>query len=283
MDIVAPDPGPTKQLSMPRTRPPAVAGSFYPASANELRRDIQYFLDGAASDCSAEPRPKALIAPHAGYVYSASIAATAYARLASIADDIDKVVLLGPAHRVHVRGLALPATKQFETPLGAISIDQAAVDTVLNLPQVVVSDDAHAQEHSLEVHLPFMQQVLGDFKLVPFVVGSATPQEVAQVLDALWGGQETLIVISSDLSHYLPYARACAIDEFTAETILRLTPHLTHAQACGATPINGLLVAAQARGLEPQLLDLRNSGDTAGDKSRVVGYASFAFHEQTAR
>jgi AmmeMemoRadiSam system protein B len=220
-----------------------------------------------------------LIAPHAGYIYSGAIAATAYTRIASVADRIERVVLLGPAHRVHVQGLALPAATRFETPLGTINIDRAAVDTVLALPQVVLSDEAHAQEHALEVHLPFMQQVLGDFKLVPFVVGSATPEEVAEVLDALWGGTETLIVISSDLSHYLPYPRARAIDEFTAETILRLTPQLSHEQACGATPINGLLLAARSRGLEPQLLDLRNSGDTAGDKARVVGYASFAFHE----
>ena len=187
--------------------------------------------------------------------------------------------LLGPAHRVHVRGLALPASTRFGTPLGTISVDQDAVKTVESLPQIVTSEEAHAQEHSLEVHLPFMRLVLGEFKLVPLVVGSATPEEVAEVLDALWGGTETLIVISSDLSHYLPYPRACAVDEFTVETILRLTPQLNHEQACGATPINGLLVAAQTHGLEPKLLDLRNSGDTAGDKSRVVGYASFAFHE----
>ncbi len=265
---------------MQHTRPPAVAGSFYPASADELSRDVRHFLDIAAPDRSGEATPKVLIAPQAGYVYSGSIAASAYARVTSLANCIDRVVLLGPAHRVHVQGLALPATTRFETPLGTISIDQAAAATALTLPQVVVSDEAHAQEHSLEVHLPFMQHVLGDFKLVPFVVGSATPEEVAEVLDALWGGTETLIVISSDLSHFLPYQRACAIDEFTAETILHLTPQLSHEQACGATPINGLLVAARARGLEPQLLDLRNSGDTAGDKSRVVGYASFAFHER---
>jgi len=264
---------------MTRTRPPAVAGSFYPASAEELRSSVRKMLDSVASGRSGESAPKVLIAPHAGYVYSGSIAATAYARMASVADDIERVVLLGPAHRVHVQGLALPKATRFETPLGTISIDRATVDTVLTLPQVVLSDEAHAQEHALEVQLPFMQQVLGTFKLVPFVVGSATPEEVAEVLDAVWGGTETLIVISSDLSHYLPYARACAIDEFTAETILRLTPQLSHEQACGATPINGLLLAAQARGLLPQLLDLRNSGDTAGDKERVVGYASFAFHE----
>ncbi len=264
---------------MPHTRPPAVAGFFYPGSPEELRRDVRNMLDGAVPASRGEPKPKVLIAPHAGYVYSGSIAATAYARLASFADRIDRVILLGPAHRVHVRGLALPASSRFETPLGTIDIDQDAVRTVESLPQVSTSDEAHAQEHSLEVHLPFLQQVVGDFSLVPLVVGSATSEEVAEILNILWGATETLIVVSSDLSHYLPYPRACAVDEFTAETILQLKPQLNHEQACGATPINGLLVAARSRGLEPKLLDLRNSGDTAGDKSRVVGYASFAFHE----
>ena len=267
---------------MQQTRPPAVAGFFYPASAAELQRDVQAFLAQAQSAASEEPTPKVLIAPHAGYIYSGPIAASAYSRIASAADSIERVVLLGPAHRVHVNGMALPAASVFQTPLGSIAIDQDAVATVQQLAQVVISDEAHAQEHSLEVHLPFLQQVLGAFKLVPFAVGNASPQQVAEVLNLLWGGRETLIVISSDLSHYLPYPRACATDEFTAETILRMQPQLDHHQACGATPINGLLLAAQTRGLEPRLLDLRNSGDTAGDKSRVVGYASFAFHERTS-
>jgi AmmeMemoRadiSam system protein B len=255
---------------------------FYPLSATELRHDVEAFLGRAQPVAAAEPTPKILIVPHAGYVYSGQIAAYAYARIAAAAGLIERVVLLGPAHRVHVHGMALPAATRFQTPLGTVAIDQDAVATVRELPQVIISDEAHAQEHSLEVQLPFLQLVLGSFKLVPFAVGSATPQQVAQVLDLLWGGAETLIVISSDLSHYLPYPRACAKDEFTAETILRLQPQLDHQQACGATPINGLLIAAQARGLEPRLLDLRNSGDTAGDKSRVVGYASFAFHERAS-
>jgi AmmeMemoRadiSam system protein B len=263
-------------------RPPAVAGFFYPASAAELRRDVQTFLARVEPPEAVEPVPKVLIAPHAGYAYSGPIAASAYARIGAAAGTIERVVLLGPAHRVHVNGMALPAAGQFQTPLGTIEIDQDAVAAVKQLPQVIVSDEAHAQEHSLEVHLPFLQQVLGSFKLVPFAVGSATPQQVAQVLDLLWGGKETLVVISSDLSHYLPYPRACATDEFTVETVLRLQPQLDHRQACGATPINGLLLAARARGLQPRLLDLRNSGDTAGDKSRVVGYASFAFDERAS-
>jgi AmmeMemoRadiSam system protein B len=263
-------------------RPPAVAGFFYPASAAELRRDVNAYLAEARSAASTESAAKVLIAPHAGYSYSGPIAASAYAHIADVADSIERVVLLGPAHRVHVRGMALPAASQFQTPLGSITIDHDAVAAVQVLPQVIISDEAHAQEHSLEVHLPFLQQILGAFKLVPFAVGSASPQQVAEVMDLLWGRTETLIVISSDLSHYLPYPRARATDELTAETILQMRPQLDHHQACGATPINGLLLAAQARGLAPRLLDLRNSGDTAGDKSRVVGYASFAFHEHAS-
>ena len=264
---------------MPEIRPPAVAGTFYPFAASELRREIEKFVAEAAPGGPDARDPKVLIVPHAGYIYSGSIAGSAYARIASLKDSVQRVVLLGPAHRVRLRGLALPAATGFATPLGTVSIDTEAAATVRGFEQVIVSDEAHALEHSLEVQLPFLQSVLGEFRLVPFAVGDVSPQQVAEVLDALWDGPETLIVISSDLSHYLPYPNACAKDEFTAETILRLQPELDHQQACGATPINGLLLAARERGLEPRLLDLRNSGDTAGDKSRVVGYAAFSFHE----
>jgi len=185
--------------------------------------------------------------------------------------------LLGPVHRVAVRGLALPGVDGFATSLGEIDVDQAAVASLMRLPQVVVSAPAHAQEHSLEVQLPFLQAVLDDFSIVPLAVGQATPAEVAQVLEVLWGGDETLIVISSDLSHFLPYTAARACDSQTSQHIMALDAILTHEQACGATPVNGLLLAARQHRLEPQLLGLCNSGDTAGDKQRVVGYASFAF------
>ncbi len=269
-------------MTIQHTRPPAVAGSFYPLGADELRRDVASYLSAAQPVADGDPLPKVLIVPHAGYVYSGPIAASAYARVAALKGVVERVVLLGPAHRVRLRGMALPAATRFATPLGAVAIDQDAVAAVSGLPQVVASDEAHALEHSLEVQLPFLQSVLGAFKLVPFAVGDTPAEQVAQVLDLLWGGKETLIVISSDLSHYLPYPNACAKDEFTAETILRLQPRLDHQQACGATPINGLLIAARARGLQPHLLDLRNSGDTAGDKSRVVGYASFCFNDRTS-
>lgn len=257
-----------------------MAGLFYPQQRAELRDEVEQLIAAARNLGDAESsRPKVLIAPHAGYIYSGAVAGSAYARIAACRGRVGRVVLLGPAHRVRVRGLALPTVDAFSTPLGEIALDRRAIDAISHLPQVDVSDLAHAHEHSLEVHLPFLQQALGDFRLVPLVVGDATTESVAEVLEVLWGGEETLIVISSDLSHYLPYPRACAVDEFTAETILRLRPQLNHEQACGATPINGLLLAAHSRRLRPKLIDLRNSGDTAGDKSRVVGYAAFAFYE----
>jgi MEMO1 family protein len=208
-------------------RPHAVAGMFYPGEAGELGRIVRDFLDGASSAARAAPRdtwPKALIVPHAGYVYSGSIAAAAFAQLAPGRGTIKRVVLLGPVHRVPVRGLALPGATAFQTPLGNVPLDADGVRELGNLPQVVLSARAHAQEHSLEVQLPFLQQVLGEFSLLPLAVGDATPQQVAQVLEAVWGGRETVIVISSDLSHYHPYAAAQAID--------RDTVHATRCCAC---------------------------------------------------
>jgi MEMO1 family protein len=257
-----------------RVRPTAVAGTFYPDEPDALASTVRRLLADATG--SAE-RPKALIAPHAGYIYSGPIAASAYAQLAPLAEQIRRVVLLGPAHRVALRGIALPGVAAFETPLGEIEIDEAAAASLRDLPQVVISPAAHALEHSLEVQLPFLQTVLREFRLVPLAVGDASTDEVAEVIERLWGGNETLIVISSDLSHYLPYADARRTDRATVDTVLALEPMLDHAQACGATPINGLLRAARKHGLAPRLNDLRNSGDTAGDRGRVVGYASISF------
>jgi AmmeMemoRadiSam system protein B len=188
--------------------------------------------------------------------------------------------MFGPAHRVWISGLAASAADWFSTPLGRVPVDRAAIDAVMHLHQVEISDAAHAQEHSLEVQLPFLQTVLDDFAVVPFVVGGASSAEVAEVMEILWGGPETLIVVSSDLSHYLPYAEAQRIDRATADSILERRPLSRHEQACGATPINGLLEVARLKGLVPSLLDLRNSGDTAGDHARVVGYGAFAFTER---
>ena len=263
---------------MNTVRPPAVAGTFYPGTAPVLQTEVTALL--ARAKAAGQRRPKAVIAPHAGYVYSGPVAASAYALLSPFRDAYSRVVLLGPAHRAYVRGLALPAADAFATPLGEIKLDREAIAAIRHLPQVSISDDAHAHEHSLEVHLPFLQQVLSGFTLVPLAVGEASAEQVAEVLRMLWGDDRTLIVISSDLSHYLPYSQARTTDEQTAGLVLNMTPELNHQQACGATPVNGLLLEARQRGLRPELLDLRNSGDTAGDKSRVVGYASFAFYDE---
>ena len=262
-----------------RVRPAAVAGMFYSGDRRELAQAVDAMLAAAAPPMPAQPVPKAIIAPHAGYVYSGPIAASVYTLLKPARARITRVVLLGPTHRVAVRGLALPEADGFATPLGTVSVERDAVAAIRKLPQVTVSSAAHTWEHSLEVHLPFLQTVLDPFKLVPLAVGYAEPDEVADVLDVVWGGPETLIVISSDLSHYLNYREAQAIDRRTAEAILELRTDITHEQACGATPVTGLNLAAQRRRLTPRLLDLRNSGDTAGDKNRVVGYGAFAFFE----
>ena len=258
------------------TRPAAVAGMFYPADAPVLRAEIARYLAAVAPVAGARA-PKLLVVPHAGYVYSGPVAAHAYALLARWRERIKRVVLLGPAHRVAVTGLARPGVDSFETPLGRVAIDHEALAALADLPQVSASDTAHAMEHALEVQLPFLQTVLESFTLVPLVVGRASADAVAEVLERLWGGDETLIVISSDLSHYLPYRAAQAVDRATVERMLNLDPALDHDQACGATPLAGALIAARKHGLKPRLLDLCNSGDTAGDRSRVVGYCAMAF------
>jgi len=258
-------------------RPAAVAGLFYPRDSKELARTVRDLLGAAPRPSKPLGAIKALIVPHAGFIYSGSVAARAYALLAPQRAAIHRVVLLGPVHRVPVRGLALPEEPAFATPLGTVTLDQIASERLRALPQVRVSRAAHALEHSLEVQLPFLQQVLAEFTLVPLAVGDASAHEVAAVLETVWGGAETLIVVSSDLSHYHPYEQAQRLDRETCEMIRDLRTDLNHEQACGGTPINGLLEVARRRQLTPQLLDARNSGDTAGDRARVVGYAAFAF------
>ncbi|MCU0937350.1 MAG: AmmeMemoRadiSam system protein B [Gammaproteobacteria bacterium] len=260
---------------MALVRRPAVAGMFYPDDPRELRESVQALLAAAPA---LGPAPKALIAPHAGYVYSGPTAAVAYARLVPARETIRRVVLLGPSHRVPFAGIAACRADVFETPLGRIPVDTGALDQIADLPQVQALDAAHLREHSLEVQLPFLQVVLRDFALVPLVVGDASPDQVAQVLDRLWGGPETLIVVSSDLSHYHDYATAQRLDRETSRLIEGLSRAELHGeQACGCRPINGLLRAARSHGLGAALLDLRNSGDTAGPRDRVVGYGAYAF------
>jgi AmmeMemoRadiSam system protein B len=246
---------------------------FYPDDAATLHTQIHRFLNQVKELGSP---PKALIAPHAGYVYSGPVAASVYARLASARGRITRVVLLGPSHRVALLGLAASAADFFRTPLGDIPLDREALDRIGRLPQVHEMEQAHAMEHSLEVHLPFLQEVLGEFSLVPLVVGDATAGQVAEVLERLWGGDETLIVISTDLSHYQDYETARRMDAATSRAIEELRyedigPH----DACGRIPVSGLLHLARDKGLHARTIDLRNSGDTAGPRDQVVGYGAY--------
>lgn len=262
---------------MQQVRPAAVAGLFYPDSAAELQRQIEHFLVEANEKVgSSSTWPKAIIAPHAGYVYSGPIAASVYARLLPAKGHIRRVILLGPAHRVPLRGLALPSVEGFITPLGVVPIDTEALPALDALSQVQVSDLAHEQEHSLEVHLPFLQTVLGEFHLVPLVVGEASASEVAQVLKALWQDDNCLIVISSDLSHYHDYASAQRMDKATSEAIEALDYEAIHyGDACGRNPVSGLLALAREWGWHAHTIDVRNSGDTAGSRDQVVGYGAY--------
>lgn len=265
---------------MHAVRQPAVAGSFYPGDPETLLRVVEGHLDAARDDLDPGlGRVKALIAPHAGYVYSGSTAALAYACLEGVRDDVERVVLLGPTHRVPVSGLALSGAGTWRTPLGDVGTEEH-IPGLDALHHVMTSPDVHRWEHSLEVHLPFLQRVLAGFTLVPLAVGDATPAEVADALEQVWGGAETVIVVSSDLSHYHPYAEAQRLDRETVDRILALDPTIHPDRACGARPVNGLLVAAARHGLQPRLLGLCNSGDTAGDRHRVVGYAAVAFEEE---
>ena len=256
-----------------KARRAAVAGMFYPADTAVLERTVSELL--AAVPASSDGA-KAIIAPHAGYQYSGLTAAYAYRLLEGRRKMIRRVVLLGPAHRVYLQGMALPSADTFTTPLGDVPVDADAVKQVLGLPGTQVSDEAHADEHSLEVHLPFLQTVLEDFQIVPIVVGICPAHEVESVLGALWGGDETLIVVSSDLSHFHSYESAREIDASTTARIEAREATLHGDDACGAYAVNGLLLAATSRGLQVRTLDTRNSGDTAGDKSRVVGYGAYA-------
>ncbi len=267
---------------MPTVRPAAVAGAFYPGDAARLAADIDEMLAGVDSFAPRFGIPKALVVPHAGYVYSGTTAARAYDELHGARGTIRRVVLLGPVHRVPVRGLALPSAEAFETPLGRVPLDADAVRQLADLPQVLTSDPAHAMEHSLEVQLPFLQRMLGSFSLVPLAVGDASAGEVAQVLERLWGGGETLLVVSTDLSHFHAYEEARSIDAATARRIESFATDIDHDEACGATPLNGLLRVARGRRLRIRRLDVCNSGDTAGGRGRVVGYGSFALDEPHA-
>lgn len=258
-------------------RPPAVAGLFYPGDADQLRRTVDDFLASVRPD--PDPSlPKAVVAPHAGFPYSGPVAASAYAQVARCAGHVRRVVLLGPAHRYAVPGLALPGASALATPLGSVPVDGDGCRLATGVASVFVQPEAHEGEHCLEVQLPFLQVVLEDFAVVPLVVGHPEEEHVVEVLEALWGGPETLVVVSSDLSHYRRYDDARELDQETARAIEALDPDaIGPDQACGRLPLAGLLRLARATGLRARTLDLRNSGDTAGDRRRVVGYGAWAF------
>jgi AmmeMemoRadiSam system protein B/AmmeMemoRadiSam system protein A len=264
--------------SSKRVRPAAVAGMFYPQDPAELRSEVaSYLAAGGAADADT---PKAVVVPHAGYRYSAGVAAKAYARLAAARGRVKRVVLLGPTHRVAVAGFALSNAEAFDTPLGPVAVDVAAVERLKARPDAAAMDLAHAQEHCLEVQLPFLKEVLGEVTIVPVLAGQVDPEAVADLLSDLWGGPETLIVVSSDLSHYLSYEDCITLDTVTRHAIETLSPEkIERPQACGRLPISGLLLAAKARGLRVETLDVRNSGDTAGPRGQVVGYGAWAFFE----
>lgn len=258
---------------MNQVRTPAVAGTFYPANPKDLQMSVDNLL---ACAITQTPSPKAIIAPHAGYVYSGAVAASVYARLTNSQTPIRKVILMGPSHNVAFRGIAATSSKYFRTPLGDIPVDTEQIENIINPPYVGYLEEAHLREHSLEVHLPFLQRVLGSFTLVPLVVGDCPPERVNAVLESLWGGNETLIVVSTDLSHFHEYKEARRLDQQTSGKIQQLSTSLTGEDACGYHPVNGLMYFAKLKGYMVEQVDLRNSGDTSGDTDRVVGYASYA-------
>lgn len=263
---------------MVNVRQPAVADMFYPGNPHELHRMVITFLNEATKPDEETAVPKAIVAPHAGYIYSGPIAASAYVRLKPARDQINRVVLLGPSHRVPLLGCACSTAQYFATPLGNIPLDRKIINDIITLPFVQELDEAHALEHSLEVHLPFLQEVLSEFSLVPIVVGDTSPTDVAELLERVWGGPETLIVVSSDLSHYHDYDTAKQMDAFTCQAIEELNVASIDSQhACGMMPLRGLLSAAKKHALHATTVDCRNSGDTAGPRNQVVGYGSYVF------
>lgn len=265
---------------MAGTRPAAVAGVFYTENTAQLESEIAAMLGSAARASGACPRM--LVVPHAGYIYSGKIAATAYHELQGRADHIRRVVLIGPNHRVPLRGIALPTAEFFDTPLGPIPLDTEALNDIAHFPVAEWNDLVHAREHCLEVQLPFLRQALGAFRLVPLVVGECAPERVAEVLEKLWREEDTLFVVSTDLSHYHPYREAQAIDADSAMLIEGRQPTLRPDQACGAHALNGALLVAKNHDLSIRRLSLLNSGDTAGSRDQVVGYGAWALFSPSA-
>lgn len=262
---------------MNKIRQPAVAGLFYPADPGRLREMANEFLETAVPPATPL-NPKAIIAPHAGYIYSGPIAGSAFKPWQGQMDNVTRILLIGPAHTMAITGLAGVSASAMRTPLGDVLVDEEGMKMLRPLPQVQIHDGAHSREHCLEVMLPFLQLIAPQAKIVPLVVGQGHGREVAEVLQILWGGPETRIVISSDLSHYYDYHTAKKLDAATAQAVETLQPEeLSSESACGRIPIQGLLYQARAHHLNAHTVDLRNSGDTAGSHDRVVGYGAFLF------
>lgn len=259
---------------MENNRPAAVNGIFYPATAAALRTQVTRLL-AEADALPTQPQPVALIVPHAGYIYSGAVAASAFTRLKGRADAIQRLVIIGPAHRQWVQGLAVPTVENFETPLGDVPLDRQQIDRLLQLPFVAANDCAHAEEHCIEVQLPFLQTLLRRFSLIPLLAGDTSAEQIRQVIDLCMQSPGTLVVISSDLSHFLDYQAATALDRLTARSIEMLDPAIDREQACGRLPILGMMAYAREHGWSIRLVDLRNSGDTAGTRDQVVGYGAF--------
>jgi AmmeMemoRadiSam system protein B len=258
-------------------RPPAVAGTFYPEDAAILAETLRRLLNSARFKASGGPVPKAIVVPHAGYVYSGPVAASAYARVAAARGHIERVVVLGPAHTLTLEDIAASSADGFSTPLGVLEVDCASRDALIGDGLVSIFDLAHLAEHSLEVQLPFIQFVLGPVKVLPLLIGTASTAAVAQLLGRVWGGAETLVVVSTDLSHYHDRETARRLDSRTAAAIVARNPEaVSPADACGASVLRGLLSFATKREMKVELLDLRTSADTVGNLTRVVGYGSFA-------
>jgi MEMO1 family protein len=265
---------------MENIRPTAVAGLFYPASSNELVQLVDNELSQVT--LKSEHHPLAIIVPHAGYIYSGAIAASVFKYLQNFRSIIKRVLLIGPSHRVAFQGLALSNADYFQTPLGNVRLDKHGQEKLLNIPDIQIIDQAHANEHSIEVQLPFLQQVLDDFSLIPIVAGHASAELVSQAINTVWDGEETMVVVSSDLSHYHDYKTAQLLDNTTSKSIVDLDyTAISSANACGYVGVNGLLLCAKKRQLKASIIDVRNSGDTAGDKNSVVGYGGYLFEEQT--
>jgi len=263
---------------MSNIRLPAVSGSFYPDNPEILEAMLEGYLQ-QVTVTATDKVPKAMIVPHAGYIYSGEIAASAYARLRAKRSTIKRVVLIGPSHKVGFTGLAVSHADAFKTPLGDIPLDTQAIASLANFPFVNYKEEAHLYEHSLEVQLPFLQMTLDSFQLIPIVAGDCPAKQIEQVLELFYAKDNTLIVISSDLSHFHDYATAQRLDRETSKKIERLDyQHLDYESACGRVPISGLLALAQKKSLQVETIDLRNSGDTAGDKSRVVGYGAYVIN-----